>query len=778
MLNSLHRIRYASMILAVSICLHEVVSSVQAVDFDPFAGQTTTSTSAKSLNTDKGPTIPQVQFINNDMAMAFQIISDATGWSIFPTAGASKEKISLWAKDISALDLLDTVVSMSGLIYHRDGNIITVMTYDEYMEHHGLDRKVITPRYAEAEALSAVIKPFFTKLGKCVVHKETNSLVLYDSEANLRLTTKIIESLDCPSNDSVIEIVDLQYADSEMLATTLKDVFSPKQTKENAASTRHTQSSATGAPKNPTAGTPEHSRMLDTFHRPIEFFPIGRTNQLVVKCRKSDIRHIKDVVTRLDTYMESTTKSYHFLYVDAAEVYKGLEQVLNISDRKYTQSAAKSGGVSKGLSLLEKSNSIVLTAPPSAHRIMTSIKESVDAPAPFEASVIRIYKLENADVTEVADVIRQLIEGAGKQDPAMAQAQFSSLNMDRAIIKPPEPAPGILPAAPAMPPRLQDVGTTGEILNKLDAKVSVSKSTNSIVVQATAREQRELERIIQELDKRRRQVLIKAMIVEVTTTDSLKLGVELGNANGHHIEFSSFGLSTIDPKTGERTIVVSPGGTAAYFDTQDLTAIIQALKSDGNVKVSSEPQILVNDNSVGTIQSVAEEPITQVNASQTVATTSFAGFVEAGTQFKITPHISQKDYLRVEYEIILNTFGTRSPDPSIPPPRSTSSIKSEATVPDTHTIVVGGLQTVEEGESFDKVPIVGDIPLIGLAFRKQTTIKRYKTSYLFITPCIMKDPSFKDLKCASEQAQTHMADVEEKSTPPCHKIEKKILRMK
>ncbi|MCK4787734.1 MAG: hypothetical protein KAV87_28530, partial [Desulfobacteraceae bacterium] len=114
-----------------------------AVDFDPFGSDETDMRSLLRDVMDAGPVIPQIQFNNNEISMAFQIISDATGWSIFPTAEVSRAKVSLWAKDISAKELLDTVVTLAGFIYHWEGNIISVMTYNEYMQHYGLAKKVI-----------------------------------------------------------------------------------------------------------------------------------------------------------------------------------------------------------------------------------------------------------------------------------------------------------------------------------------------------------------------------------------------------------------------------------------------------------------------------------------------------------------------------------------------------------------------------------------------------------------------------------------------------------
>ena len=106
----------------------------------------------------------------------------------------------------------------------------------------------------------------------------------------------------------------------------------------------------------------------------------------------------------------------------------------------------------------------------------------------------------------------------------------------------------------------------------------------------------------------------------------------------------------------------------------------------------------------------------------------------------------------MEYQIALNHFGTRLTDSSIPPPRKTTSIHSEATIPDGFTVIVGGMQNVNETERIDKVPFLGDIPLLGLLFRSTITKKQYKTTYLFMTPSIMKNDNFSDLKNASQKA--------------------------
>lgn len=742
-MSNIFTVKNAGFFLAVILSVASPIVSEDPVmvDFDPFGSSEPNTPSTPQIVIDQSPVIPQIEFNNNEISMAFQIISDATGWSIFPTADVSRAKISLWAKAITAKELLETVVTLAGFVYHRERDIITVMTYDEYMQFYGLAKKIVSLNHVSAESITAVIKPFLSKLGKSVVHTQTNTIVLFESEANLETIVGIIERLDIPAEaEMVLEVLALKYMDAELLAETLQKLFPDEDTKDNPKSMPKEKGTSDRSSERITRPDTLREDALFTPQSGVGVYPIGRTNQLIVKAFQSDIEEIKKLVERLDIYVEPTTKSYHFTYVDAAEIYNGLERILDIPSRSGTY--GRSGGRSRredarrgGITLIEKSNSILLTGPPSVHRVMTSIVESIDVATTYEAGIIRIYKLENADVDEVAVIVREMIKREDKQKEKPGEPKFTK-----------EPSEGRSQAPDSL-----DLQETEEFIPQIEARVAVSKATNSIVVQATARQHRELEKLIEELDKRRKQVLIKAMIIEVTTSDDLDLGIELDRMGGDVLAFTSFGLASINPATGAREIIVSPGGTAAVLQPNKVRAILKALQGNDNVRIESAPQILVNDNAVGAIQSIFEEPTRQTHQGETTTTTSFGEYVTAGTQFAITPHISESNYLRVEYRITLNSFGEQA-DPELPPARSTSNIQSEATVPDGSTIVVGGIQASNESESVDKVPLLGDIPLVGLVFRNTIIRKQYITTYLFITTTIMKNEDFSDLEEVSKKA--------------------------
>jgi type IV pilus assembly protein PilQ len=139
-----------------------------------------------------------------------------------------------------------------------------------------------------------------------------------------------------------------------------------------------------------------------------------------------------------------------------------------------------------------------------------------------------------------------------------------------------------------------------------------------------------------------------------------------------------------------------------------------------------------------------------VNASQTVATTSFAGYASAGTTVALTPHISQDDYLRLVYTLTLNNFTGNQASANVPPPRQTNSINGEVVVPDGYTVIVGGLNRHDQTETVSKVPFLGDIPGLKYLFTNTSRTASESSLFVFIRPIILRDDRFQDLKYLSD----------------------------
>ena len=215
--------------------------------------------------------------------------------------------------------------------------------------------------------------------------------------------------------------------------------------------------------------------------------------------------------------------------------------------------------------------------------------------------------------------------------------------------------------------------------------------------------------------------------------------------------FSSFGLSTVDAATGRLAPLPGPGLNAAVLNADVADVILRALASNRRSKIVASPRVLVNDNATGALFSIAESPFTSVNSGETIATTSFAGYAEAGTEITLTPHISEADYLQLEYEVALSSFTGQPGEDGIPPPRQTDKVASEVTVPDGSTIVVGGLNRTQALDVVNAVPLLGDIPILGNLFRSRTENNSTTTLFVFIRPTILRDDQFRDLRYLSER---------------------------
>jgi general secretion pathway protein D len=201
------------------------------------------------------------------------------------------------------------------------------------------------------------------------------------------------------------------------------------------------------------------------------------------------------------------------------------------------------------------------------------------------------------------------------------------------------------------------------------------------------------------------------------------------------------------------------------FPYTTLFRSINAVATHGRSHVIAKPKVLVDDNGSASISSVSESPFTSVNASTTVATTSFAGFAEAGTTLTVQPHINEGDHLALTYNLTFSSFtGGSSSNGTVPPPRSSNTISSVIEIPDGHTAVIGGLQTDREGDTVSEVPLLGRIPLLGLLFQNSNRSKSKSLLYAFIRPVILRDDRFEDLKFIS-QVDVEKAGVGAKDFP-------------
>ena len=229
-------------------------------------------------------------------------------------------------------------------------------------------------------------------------------------------------------------------------------------------------------------------------------------------------------------------------------------------------------------------------------------------------------------------------------------------------------------------------------------------------------------------------------------------GVNLSpGSDGNVLGISTFGIGAVNSATGQIRLpeTLQFGANVNVFNSDDYSLVINALQTVGDVRITSAPKILVEDNTVGNISLVNQEPFKTTAQGVSTTETSFGGYIDAGTILTVQPHISQDNWLRLQYDVVLSSFGTRTV-PDLPSPQIRSETRGTVRIPDDHMVILGGLIASREEETVSSVPFLSDIPVVGELFKSTTKSTVNETLFIFIRPVILRDLSFRDLLYLSE----------------------------
>lgn len=591
--------------------------------------------------------------------------------------------------------------------------------------------QVFRIEHADSQKLDQLIKPFLTQPGaNSFVLKEQGVLIVTDFAANLLKLSRVIDMIDQPQPEAVTKFVKLQYTEASAISAQLTTLLAAR------------LQTAAGTPGSPSSG--------------IQVAHDDRTNQLILVGREADVNDLLEVVNELDIPLDFKTKVYPVANVPAERIQELVGRILGdgVDHRNYR-------------SVIEREENLyVATASAQLHQKIESLVKQLDVPIEKSRSPVRFYKLKHVTAVELLETLRAIETGKQSSVPAAMHGRIR-LQPNQRLPGPNQPPTG--PAEPLEPlPRPPSVREEADdepaSLGRADepglelsgtlaqAQVTADSNTNSLIIVAPPSVQKVYDELINSLDQPRPQVMIEAKVVVLDTSDNFSLGVEIsgGDRAGKKrvFGFSSFGLSDVDPANGALTIRPGLGFNGVLLDPDIADVVIRALSEHSRAKVISAPRILVSDNATGKLSSVAEVPFTSVNASQTVATTSFAGFAQAGTTISVTPRIGDDDRLQLDYQVTMNAF-TGSGSAGVPPPRQTDEISSQVTIPDGHTIIVGGLNRKNVSDEIEAIPFLESIPLVRKLVSSQINLSQENSLFVFLRPVILRDDQFRSLKFLS-----------------------------
>jgi len=432
------------------------------------------------------------------------------------------------------------------------------------------------------------------------------------------------------------------------------------------------------------------------------------------------------LIESLDVERDEVTRRYDPASFAPSEVAIAVEQALTGAD---------AAGVRRFRVVADElTGSVVVTGSRAQHAEVGALLERLAEVPGRSRRPTRIIKLRNRDAEDVVGVVQQLI----------ASGVFAEGSTPAAEAADPRPPSTVRPE------RVDGVEPRGS-----DLRLAVDPATNSIIVIGPVGEVDRLAALVEELDLRRPQVLLEVLIVSLSESDALDLGVEIEAAidgpNDTVAKLGSlFGLSSTGAGSAGIEGNRGAGFTGIVLNPGDFSVVLRALKSLNNGRSLSMPKVLVASNEQASINSVLEQPYTTLNASDSVATTSFGGSSNAGTEVSVTPQIAEGDHLRLEYQVSLSAFVGEAADASAPPPRQQNSIDSVATIPDGYTIAVGGIELTTEGYAETGIPLLSDVPVLGEAFKNRSKSSSRSRFYVFIRPTILRDRDFEDLKYLSD----------------------------
>ncbi|HTQ49211.1 MAG TPA: secretin N-terminal domain-containing protein [Candidatus Acidoferrales bacterium] len=316
------------------------------------------------------------------------------------------------------------------------------------------------------------------------------------------------------------------------------------------------------------------------------------------------------------------------------------------------------------------------------------------------------------------------------------------------------------------------------------SKVLPDSRTSQLIVVATDPEQSAVDTLISQLDTPTRQVLIEAKLVEISSNPETKKGIDWsGTLSGQNVTFGNnlnANATTIppglNPPAGPTQFITSNGipglsglgaelgnlvnkpsvvadtasgfGTIGFLNADGVNAVISFLNSSAEAQVVSTPRIVTLDNETAQISVTRAFPVINITASTANTTAgSTIAYTNVGVVLTVTPRISANDYIWLKvipdvsqfFNVQSQIIGGAAYQADIFDFRH---IETQVMIPNANTLVMGGMVQDNPNTAYNKVPLLGDIPILGLAFRHEDKSVAKDNLLIFITPTIVKDTDF------------------------------------
>lgn len=460
------------------------------------------------------------------------------------------------------------------------------------------------------------------------------------------------------------------------------------------------------------------------------------SNVMMLTGRSAVVNRLVEIIQRVDQAGDEEVEIVKLQYASASEMVRIIENI-----NKNTPKQAGSGKSEPRVVADDRTNSVIVSGDNKSRMRLINLIKKMDQELESNGNT-RVIFVNYAKAEDLVKVLQGVSASIQAEEQGSANSR-SSRSTNREV------------------------------------SIDSHSDSNALVITAEPDMMRSLEEVIRQLDVRRAQVQVEAIIVEVFEGDGTTLGVQWGSEDGGMQQFTNGGVGigalgvalaaadditeTTNVRDSEGNLVINDDGTVATRTTTtqgDFTAlgqllggvngllvgvlkngwgaVLQAVSNDTNSNVLSTPHLTTMDNEEAFFIVGQEVPIITGSSTGSNNTNPFQTVErkEVGIKLKVTPQINEGDavQLLIEQEVS-SVSGATSVDIAI----NKREIKTTVIVDDGGTIVLGGLIDDEVQESVSKVPLLGDIPIIGNLFKSTSTSKRKRNLMVFIRPTIVRD---------------------------------------
>ncbi len=452
-------------------------------------------------------------------------------------------------------------------------------------------------------------------------------------------------------------------------------------------------------------------------------------NIILITGRAAVVNRLADIITRVDQAGDKEIEVVELKNASAAEMVRIVDALNKTTDAKNTPAFLQPKLVAD-----ERTNSILISGDPKVRKRLRRLIAQLDVEMATKGNN-RVHYLKYAKAEDLVDVLKGVSDNLQKEKQAGTKGTSTA--------------------------------SRGEVM------ITAHPETNALVLTAPPDIMKALLEIIQQLDIRRAQVLIEALIVEIADVDGANLGVQWGNQSaGSVVQFSNtgasvgsvmVGLEDAKDKTTSETRYRSDGtpynvetktsgdytklasalagvqGAAIGIALGDWTALITAVSSQSNSNILSSPSITVMDNGEASFIVGEEVPVLTGSTAGSNNSNPFQTVdrKEVGIKLKVVPQINEGNsvQLNIEQEVS-NVLGANG---AVDVRFAKRQLNTSVMIQDGQMLVLGGLIDERAAESESKVPFLGDIPYLGRLFTSTSTTVEKKNLMVFIKPTIIRD---------------------------------------